>query len=108
MKENTNAGKCKLPWWVIFIQKQEDVIQKRIAKYTNKKTLQKDLIETGCPSPYQTYKSREVVPPLRQALRKIMMGTYGDCDVCGSEIPIERLEIVPGALACVQCDAKRI
>lgn len=99
--------KCNLPWWVIFIQKQEEVIQKRIAKYTNKKTLQTDLLETGSPSPYQTYKSREVVPPLRKALEKIRKGTYGECDVCESEIPIERLEIVPGALACVACDEKR-
>jgi RNA polymerase-binding transcription factor DksA len=35
---------------------------------------------------------------------KIEEGSYGLCDVCKEEIPIGRLEIVPGALSCVVCD----
>jgi DnaK suppressor protein len=35
---------------------------------------------------------------------KIEEDSYGLCDVCKEEIPIRRLEIVPGALRCVVCD----
>ncbi|MBM7706474.1 YteA family regulatory protein [Chryseomicrobium aureum] len=35
------------------------------------------------------------------ALQAMDEGTYGTCAVCGKEIPIERLEIVPTALTCV-------
>lgn len=37
------------------------------------------------------------------ALRKIDDGTYGKCESCGQEIPIERLEAVPAATLCVSC-----
>ena len=96
-----------MPWWDAFIEKQKQLILKRIAKYTSKKTLKEDLIETGTISGYQSYKSREVVPPLSKALEKIGHGTYGDCDFCKKEISLGRLEIVPGALTCVPCDQKR-
>ncbi|WCN38890.1 TraR/DksA C4-type zinc finger protein [Aneurinibacillus uraniidurans] len=37
-----------------------------------------------------------------QALTAIQNGTYGTCEVCGAEIPRERLEAIPQALCCVQ------
>lgn len=37
------------------------------------------------------------------ALRKIDEGTYGKCESCGRDIPIERLEAVPAATLCVSC-----
>jgi DnaK suppressor protein len=30
-------------------------------------------------------------------------GTYGTCISCGREIPFERLQALPGALRCVEC-----
>lgn len=105
---NKNNYRCSLPWWDAFVIEQQKVILKRIAKYTSKKILKKDLAETGNISGYQSYKSREVVPPLRRALEKIERGTYGNCDLCKQEIPLARLELIPGALTCVPCDQKRI
>ncbi|MEH7416870.1 TraR/DksA C4-type zinc finger protein [Neobacillus drentensis] len=35
------------------------------------------------------------------ALEAIENGTYGKCQVCGDEIPIERLEVLPSTLHCV-------
>lgn len=32
-------------------------------------------------------------------------GTYGTCRVCGTKIPDERLEALPGTTLCVQCKA---
>ncbi len=38
-----------------------------------------------------------------KALAKIEDGTYGRCESCGKEIPVERLEAVPAASLCVTC-----
>lgn len=40
-----------------------------------------------------------------EALLRIEQGTYGLCDVCGQQIPTERLEALPYALKCVACQA---
>ncbi|MEV0716764.1 TraR/DksA C4-type zinc finger protein [Asanoa sp. NPDC050611] len=37
------------------------------------------------------------------ALARLAAGGYGACETCGSEIPIERLEIFPAATSCVAC-----
>lgn len=38
-----------------------------------------------------------------KALEKLDDGTYGKCENCGNEIPIERLEAIPTASLCVTC-----
>ena len=43
---------------------------------------------------------------IEDALRKIEGGTYGVCDDCEEEIPIGRLNAVPFALRCVECQEK--
>ncbi len=40
------------------------------------------------------------------ALARIAEGTYGTCDHCGAEIPEERLEAVPEAVLCIDCQEK--
>ena len=40
------------------------------------------------------------------ALHKFDAGTYGRCDECGKEIPMERLEVRPQATLCVECKSK--
>jgi RNA polymerase-binding transcription factor DksA len=39
---------------------------------------------------------------LDAALRKVEEGTYGTCEICGSEIDSERLEAVPGTRTCIE------
>lgn len=41
------------------------------------------------------------------ALRRIDEGTYGKCESCGQDIPIERLEAIPTARLCVTCKQAR-
>ncbi len=41
------------------------------------------------------------------ALARLEHGTYGVCDVCGREIPPERLEVRPAAATCVGCAPPR-
>jgi DnaK suppressor protein len=40
---------------------------------------------------------------LDEALRRIDAGDYGECVLCGKEIAIARLEAVPWARYCVDC-----
>jgi DnaK suppressor protein len=43
---------------------------------------------------------------IEEALRKIDAGTYGVCDDCDGEIPAGRLNVMPFALRCVDCQEK--
>jgi DnaK suppressor protein len=40
---------------------------------------------------------------LAAALERLDDGTYGKCERCGQQIPIERLEAIPTARLCVGC-----
>ena len=40
---------------------------------------------------------------INDVLQKIDEGVYGVCEICGIEIPIERLKIKPYAKTCVKC-----
>ncbi len=44
---------------------------------------------------------------VESALERIENGTYGKCEVCGKEIPEERLEAVPWASLCID-DARKL
>ncbi len=39
------------------------------------------------------------------ALARIEDGTYGTCEGCGVAIPAARLEVMPSATLCVECQA---
>lgn len=40
------------------------------------------------------------------AIRRLDDGVYGTCEACGVEIPFERLEAIPDAVLCIDCQAK--
>jgi DnaK suppressor protein len=42
------------------------------------------------------------------ALARIEAGTYGICQDCGVGIPVERLEAMPAAAYCVNCQVRHI
>ncbi len=48
----------------------------------------------------KTFKAIEV------ALKKIEKGTYGICEYCGKEINPKRIEAIPWAKYCVECQEK--
>lgn len=43
---------------------------------------------------------------IKHALSNIEKGTYGYCRNCKTMIPVARLELVPEAQYCVQCESK--
>ncbi|TFI25654.1 MULTISPECIES: TraR/DksA family transcriptional regulator [Streptomyces] len=51
--------------------------------------------------------AREQLLGLDQALERLEQGDYGQCEVCGEAIPVERLEVRPAARTCVRCATAR-
>lgn len=44
---------------------------------------------------------------VREALAKVEAGSYGRCDDCGRQIPEERLEALPWARRCIDCQSRQ-
>ena len=98
-----------------FASKQRKIIIGRIMKYTDEKTLAQ-LLETSIDasdkslyteqnlSDYISYKRERVLPRLIEAITLIDSGKYGTCQKCGGKIPHQRLEMVPGAINCKNCE----
>jgi DnaK suppressor protein len=58
------------------------------------------------PVAYQTAASnRMVVGQISAALNRLDAGTYGRCIRCGGQIAPARLEVVPHAAACIECQS---
>lgn len=59
------------------------------------------------PVAYQTAESnRIVVKQITDALNRLDTGTYGVCIRCGRDIARARLEVVPHAAACIDCQSR--
>ena len=43
---------------------------------------------------------------INSALKRIDAGDYFQCSLCGEDIPLERLELLPFSLHCVSCADK--
>lgn len=48
-------------------------------------------------------RDRKLLKRIEYTLRKIEAGTYGICEMCGSEIPYQRLKARPVAKLCIHC-----
>jgi DnaK suppressor protein len=49
----------------------------------------------------------EELRAVHAAIARLERGEYGVCQSCGTEIPAARLEAVPHAALCVDCQARR-
>ncbi len=49
---------------------------------------------------------QRVLKEIDAAFGRLQKGGYGDCGHCGRSIPVERLEILPYAAACVGCQRR--
>lgn len=50
---------------------------------------------------------RKQLEKVEEAFQKLEDGRYGVCGECGESIPVKRLEIVPFAKFCVECESKK-
>jgi RNA polymerase-binding transcription factor DksA len=58
------------------------------------------------PVAFQTAAShRVVVEQITAALNRLAKGTYGLCTRCGEQIAPARLEVLPYAAACIECQS---
>jgi DnaK suppressor protein len=46
--------------------------------------------------------SRELAN-IERALARIRSGSYGECELCGNKIPLARLNALPYATCCIEC-----
>jgi RNA polymerase-binding protein DksA len=51
--------------------------------------------------------AERVLDKIEAALARIDAGTFGVCEVCGGEIPQERLEAIPYTTLCIE-DARKL
>ena len=51
--------------------------------------------------------ARDQLRQIEKALARLQSGEYGRCEICGKEIPLERLEAVPWTTLCIE-DARRL
>ncbi len=52
-------------------------------------------------------RERKLLKKIEKTLEKIENGTYGICESCGAEIPIERLEARPVTDLCIECKTEQ-
>jgi DnaK suppressor protein len=52
-------------------------------------------------------RERGLLAKIEQALTKIEQGVYGECEACGEEIGLKRLEARPVAELCIDCKAEQ-
>ena len=52
-------------------------------------------------------RERGLISKIQQALRKIEEGVYGECESCGEEISIKRIEARPVAELCIDCKSEQ-
>ncbi len=55
----------------------------------------------------QSNTDRVLLDMVDRALKRIRDGTFGECVSCGNEINSKRLEAVPWALYCIECQEKK-
>ncbi|MGH9451745.1 MAG: TraR/DksA family transcriptional regulator [Terriglobia bacterium] len=56
---------------------------------------------------HQSNDNREILMLVNEALTRIKGGTYGICVECREEVQPKRLEAVPWARHCIECQAKQ-
>jgi RNA polymerase-binding transcription factor DksA len=52
-------------------------------------------------------RTKDQLTEVENALDKFEKGTYGICEICGKPINPERLEALPQALYCMECNANQ-
>lgn len=56
---------------------------------------------------HQSDENRRVLQLVHEALNRVKNGSYGLCVACGEEVQVKRLEAVPWARHCIECQEKQ-
>ena len=52
-------------------------------------------------------RERGLLSKIDQALQKIEQGVYGECELCGEQISLKRIEARPVAELCIDCKSEQ-
>ena len=52
-------------------------------------------------------RERKLITKIREALERIDAGTYGQCELCGGDINVKRLEARPVTTMCIACKSRQ-
>jgi DnaK suppressor protein len=52
-------------------------------------------------------RERGLLSKINQALEKIEQGVYGECESCGEQISVKRIEARPVAELCIDCKSEQ-
>ena len=52
-------------------------------------------------------RERGLLSKIDQALEKIEQGVYGECELCGEQISLKRIEARPVAELCIDCKSEQ-
>lgn len=105
----------------LLVQKREDIVREaksEIKKFKSgeKKQLVETVMDDGDLSVVdlsedislkQLSTHRETLIKIDAALRKLVEGTYGVCEDCGDDISEQRLNIMPFAIYCRDCQERK-
>jgi DnaK suppressor protein len=56
---------------------------------------------------HQSDDNRRLLQLVNEALERLKNGSYGECVVCHEEVQMKRLEAVPWARHCIECQQKQ-
>lgn len=49
----------------------------------------------------------DLLSKVDHALERVNAKTYGSCESCGKDIPVERLDVLPYSTLCVECASRK-
>lgn len=55
---------------------------------------------------HQSNDNRQILTMVNEALGRIKDGSYGICQACSQEVQVKRLDAVPWARHCIECQEK--
>jgi DnaK suppressor protein len=88
----------------VTVDVRKQLEQRLLERQTLLKELEPRALPTIDPVAYQTAAAHRVtIQQITAALDRLDAGTYGQCARCGAQIAPARLEVVPHASACIDC-----
>jgi DnaK suppressor protein len=110
-RSEKNAYKKKL------LEAKDQIIRKMSQTYSQSKEVETDVAQDLADKAESSYtkefllsltdSERQQLLQIDEALRALDKGTYGLCQNCGQPITKKRLEVLPWAVLCIDCQQKR-
>ncbi|MGQ9471198.1 MAG: TraR/DksA family transcriptional regulator [Candidatus Aminicenantales bacterium] len=101
----------------MLLERKETILKKMRQYYEESQEVESNIAQDAVDRAESSYTKefllsltdaeREQLSLINEALRRLARGNYGMCQSCGQPITKKRLEIVPWAPLCVECQQKK-